>query len=234
MEDKRMKLEVLELKEIQKGQRKDGKGEWQKLSFKAKDGDGEHWFDSFSTRLFPNIVVGNTIEADVNISQREYDGNTYTDRKVTQIYVDGQPVGQKSGGGWRGKSPEELELSRKSYALSYAKDLCVADKIKLMDITKQAQVFERWMADDARTTVEPTSTAVKPTVPEKGTIAQKTATPAQENEQPMRNLGDLFRACKAFYNLTPTQVCKELGVSEKESIADIDDAWATIKAIKDN
>jgi len=109
------------------------------------------------------------------------------------------------------------------YGVKSSKELTVEQASKLIEELNSAPVA-----------VGDTATAVKPTVPEKGTIAQKTDTPTQNNEQPMRNLGDLFRACKAYYNLTPTQVCKELGVSEKESIADIDDAWAQIKAIKGN
>ena len=46
---------------------------------------------------------------------------------------------------WGGKTPEELELSCRSYALSYAKDLAVAGKIEVKDIPSLATEFYNWM-----------------------------------------------------------------------------------------
>jgi len=123
--------------------------------------------------------------------------------------------------------------------------LAIAEKTPLERLALPAADDEKpEIVEDA---VETTTTAVKPDMPqaEEDTknywpegdggpppAAQKTDTPAQKGEQPMRNLGDLFRACKAFYQLMPDQVCKELGVSGKESISDVADAWEKIKAIK--
>lgn len=145
-ETKRMKLEILEVKERQPVGEKGAV----KLNFKTKVDDKELWFFTFSTRLFEVIEAGKgqTLDADVVISTREYDGNIYTDRKVTQIYKDGQPIAVSSGGGRQyGKSPEELELSRRSYALSYAKDLAVAGKIEVNDVLTMAEVYCRWLGE---------------------------------------------------------------------------------------
>lgn len=45
------------------------------------------------------------------------------------------------------------------------------------------------------------------------------------------SLGDLFTACYKHYGLSSYQVIKELGLSCKEEIADLDDAWQQIKAL---
>lgn len=44
-----------------------------------------------------------------------------------------------------GKSPEELDLSRHSFALSYAKDLVVAGKVEVGDILSKATEFYQWL-----------------------------------------------------------------------------------------
>lgn len=180
-ETKRMKLEILEVKEKQPV----GDRGAVKLSFKAKFDDKELWFFTFSTRLFETIETGKgqTIEADVVISTREYDGNIYTDRKVTQIYKDGQPIAT-AGGRQYGKSPEELQLSRRSFALSYAKDLAVAKLIEVKDILTTAENYYRWMGEGT------ISTALKTTPKDavKKTIVKPAAPDTKQAEKDSREL----------------------------------------------
>lgn len=89
-----------------------------KLSFKARNEEGKELaYFTFTHSLFEFIQKDAEIDADIETSSREVDGNTYTDRKVTQVYKDGAPVAskqQQGGGGWRGKSPEDLRLERRS------------------------------------------------------------------------------------------------------------------------
>lgn len=70
--------------------------------------------------------------------------------------TEAQPQKQYSSG-YKGKSPEELELSRRSYALSYAKDLAVAEKIEVKQIVFFAIEFYKWLVVE----VNPTTSAVK-------------------------------------------------------------------------
>jgi len=58
-----------------------------------------------------------------------------------------QPQKQWTPSGYKGKSPEELDLSRRSYALSYAKDLAVAGIIAVKDIPRQATEFSNWLKE---------------------------------------------------------------------------------------
>lgn len=140
----RKKLAISQVKEIEKvGQR-----QIPKLKFRAADGEGkESWYETFKSTLFDLIKPGQTIEADVDTSTHEYDGQQYTDRRVVQMYVNGQPVSGKMGsqGGYRGKSPEELELSARAYALAYAKDLAMSGMMPLSEITHKADEFYAWL-----------------------------------------------------------------------------------------
>jgi hypothetical protein len=82
--------------------------------------------------------------------------------------------------------------------------------------------------------IEPETEPVKKTAP-------KTDIPVPETEQPVnlgdtvtevKNLGELFQACKDRYGMTPTQVLKELGTSDKSQVGDPAEAWGAIKELK--
>ncbi len=95
-ETKRDTLTILEAKEPQKIGDKGA----QKLVIKAKNKEGKDLqYFTFSNRLFSYLTQDAVIECDIDISTREYENQTYTDRKITQIYKDGQPVERKGGGG---------------------------------------------------------------------------------------------------------------------------------------
>lgn len=102
---KRMKLTILEVKPRQVINAERGTT---KLTFKAHNEDGEHWFYTFRNSLFETIEGGKdkTLEADVITTESEQWG---TQRDVKQLYVDGQPLGSKGrSGSWGGKSPQEI------------------------------------------------------------------------------------------------------------------------------
>ena len=86
------RLTILEVNDIEKV----GAKNIPKLGFRAKGVDSnEYPYFTFRTSLFDYIKKDTTIEADVETKTREYQGNIYHDRKVTEIYVGGQPVGEK-------------------------------------------------------------------------------------------------------------------------------------------
>lgn len=102
-------------------------------------------YSVFSKSLFPYIKLNTEIDAEVEVKE----GENWTNRKVIDIFVNGQSVKGQQQGGYRGKSPEELELSRRSYALAYAKDLAVADKIDISQILDKATEFYNWLHSGA-------------------------------------------------------------------------------------
>ena len=144
----RLKLKVLEVKEREKV----GKNQIDKLSFKASLGDGEGaWYFTFKTSLFEVIEAKGEIDAEVDISERVYDSNTYVDRKITQIYKDGQPIGGQKKGQW-GKSPEAVQLEvegrYRNTALMQAVELVKYDKLSIEAILSKADLFYKWLAGD--------------------------------------------------------------------------------------
>ena len=218
----RKNLTITQVKEIQKV----GDKQIPKLSFTAKDGDKELSYFTFKTSFFELIKEGQTINADVETSTREYDGNTYTDRRIVQIYVDGQPISGKGGGLYRGKSPEELELSAKSYALSYAKDLAVAQVIPLDKITDQADTFYKWLKGNGN----------KPILNKKEDEAwAEIASPAKEEVTPtgkkVQNITEL-KGLMAKHKIGTHEVYEILSIKGFLELADLDEAWAKIKEAK--
>jgi len=97
-------------------------------------------YSVFGKTLPSYIKEGIEIDAEVRIQQ----GDNWTNYKITDIFIDGKSVRSRQGFN-RGKSPEELELSCRSYALSYAKDLAVASKIEVGALLAQATEFYNWM-----------------------------------------------------------------------------------------
>jgi hypothetical protein len=59
------------------------------------------------------------------------------------------------------------------------------------------------------------------------------AKPASTSEFPMKNLGHLFSACLTKYKMQPDDVLKELGISSKQDIGDVQEAWQTIQSLKE-
>jgi len=115
----------------------------QKLEFLCSD--GKKWA-TFAKSLFPYIKSNSGIDADIEIREKD----NYINRLVVEIYIDGKPMREQGQQRFSrvGKSPEELELSRRSFALSYAKDLVIAEKVEMQDILSTASDFYRWFKTD--------------------------------------------------------------------------------------
>lgn len=97
-------IEVRDPKEIKPG--------LSKLCFTATNGDKQAlWYFTFNRDLFASLQAGQgkDIEADVDVAEpRTVNGQTYIDRKITQVYIDGQPVAKPAPRRPRsaGESPE--------------------------------------------------------------------------------------------------------------------------------
>lgn len=192
-----------------------------KLPFKAKDPDGKVFsYRTYDKKLFDSIVVDFEAEFEWEEKEREVNGDTIIDRKVTKVYVDGQPVVKQQGfkgGGGRSKSPEEL-------ALDYHKDR----SMYLESIFKTVAEFHRVDAvPDIDTVLNDTKKAIEfldgyhttqnipnPQKPPNPNVSQggsgKSVSP--EDKQKLNNLMEAF-------NLTPQDMRDELGMSSVEWFA---------------
>lgn len=216
-------LTITQLKEVERV----GERQIEKLSFKAKaEADKELWYFTFRTSLFDVIKEGATINADVEISSREYEGNTYTDRRVVQIYVDGQPLGAKGrGSSWGGKSPQEIASIESQVAAKLIIELRIAGIIEdEHDLYKQVL---GWCSGKLKSAAE--TKPIKPSPQE----ARLAGTPQQDGIPEIKNLGDLFRECYKRWKMNQSTVLKELNCS-KEDITDPMGAFLQIKVVRED
>jgi len=165
----RLKLEITEVSEP-----KDiGKERpWMMLEFKAKlEGEEKsHTYKAFNEKFFEHIKKGETVDCDINITSKTVEGkdgpHTYTNRKVTQIYVDGQPVNIKQSGGYRGggnyqADPAKLASEELRSRMHAIKD-CWIGKV-LMDDDPEVTLFRKWCIGEGQ--VSPPGPSPKTVVP---------------------------------------------------------------------
>lgn len=156
-------LTVLQLTEVQAGKRKSGQGDWHKLSFKAKKGEEEHWYQTFKTDLISLIQqsVNKTIECDIEITETE----NGTNRIISEIYVDGQPVGKKAGGkgAYYGRqyNPEEQDRIDARHAIETIRDVWMGDLFS-KPIPDEAKDLMLWCQQSIRKFLKVNGTVVKP------------------------------------------------------------------------
>lgn len=204
----RKNLTIIEVEEIKKV----GDKQIPKLSFLASDGETDHRYFTFRPTLFEAIKVGQIINADIETEQK----GEYTNRKVVQIYLDGQAIGGKKDG-YQGKSPEELDQTARTMSLSYAKDLAVADKIKVVEIINQADVFYNWVKKNGTPKVpevkgkEPTPSQVKsPAPPEDKLETELFGPPEAKTLPPSESKVDMDWLKESLEKLNWTDVSKWL------------------------
>lgn len=225
----RKNLTITHVEEIKKV----GDKQIPKLPFKAKDGDMELAYFTFRSSLFEAIKVGQTINADVETSSRVWDGQAYTDRKVVQIYVDGQPIGGKGQQGYRGKSPEELEQQARLMILAYAKDLAVAKIIPLESILPQADMFFQWLkgaAPKVATRAEPKAENKAPETNLEAEIFGETE-PKSSAPGKIQNVTE-FKGLLSKHKIGTREAWEILSIGSFMELVDLDEAWKRIKEAK--
>jgi hypothetical protein len=100
------------------------------MKFKAGDGEKELTYEIFAKADLIEKVkssIGQVLECEVETIEKE---NGFTDRKVHQIFVNGEPVAaKKSFNGNRGKSTEEIASIEQQCAMKMICELTIAGKI---------------------------------------------------------------------------------------------------------
>mgnify|MGYP001613737483 CR=1 FL=1 len=144
------------------------------LEFQAveagKEGGIALKYGAWSKALYPMILDGATIDAEVEVKVSEKvdaTGNPYQNRRVTQIYVDGQAV-KTGGGGFGGKgfTPKDTESIERQNVYKGLCELMAAGKLpdSWNDLLEPAHLYAL-----SRLTV---TKAVTPTTTESTTVRQ--------------------------------------------------------------
>jgi len=157
----------------------------------------------------------------------------YTNRKIVQIYVDGQPVVSKGGGRTYGKSPEELEQTARLMILAYAKDLAVAKIIHLDDITFIADNFYTWLKGGDNP-VTPTKQTKAPTEEQEFENLGKPETEKQglsPTGKKVQNIAEL-KSLLMKHKIGTAEAYEILSISAFTELTNLDEAWAKVKEAK--
>ncbi len=218
----RKKLVLVAFRPEETGERKPpAKGTWHKLTFTAKDGDNTFSYFTYSQTLIEYIKkakAGDALDADVITSTREYQGNTYTDRQVVQIYVDdkGLSVSGTSKAPWqpRRDSPETRVSIERQCSLKCACEFCKSP-VTVEQMLAVADQFYAWLrkpVQQALGSVEkPTPTSAK----------SEAKVPREQPESVDKDIEDLFPQRTARVPLRPdpktsqelAQWCKDYGLT---------------------
>ena len=218
----RMILSVLEVKEPIAVGEKGAK----KLGFRGRDKEGkEAWYFSFRNSIFDYIKLGTDIDVEVETSERKYQGNTYVDRKVTQLFVNGQPMGGQQASGQRGRydSPEQRTSIEAQTAFKGVVELMVAGIIKPEYLLAKAAI--NWAADRFGIKYLPEAKAATKKA-EKAQPAQPAKVP-EFNGSHITNYGELWSRCKN-YGMTKAEGLKLASVKDQSELTDLDEAWKII------
>ena len=195
--------------------------------------------------FFPSLKADVKLDCDIETKTTEKDGNTWTNHNLTQIYIDGKPMTEKkawAGGGYRGKSPEELIVERRSIERQTSLKLAVecwglntgeGKERDLFQVLIIADVFYKWisMGDMPK---QPVVATPQPLEQVMGSLSSKTVTTPVSDEVVPQNLGELYTA--VLKRFTPAQkratsakeYIAKLGITAEE-LKDISKAWKEIK-----
>ena len=248
----RIKLTVTEAKEPQEVGSKGAK----KLSFKGKSTDGkELWYFSFKTSLFDSIKKDAELDAEVETKSREVDGNTYVDRQVQQLFVDGQPVGstpqsRAQGGYSRQSNPEERASIESQVAAKIVCELLVEKIINVTDTLGKALISWCSVRLTSGNAPEAPKTGVNGTKPAPSTDRAGTEPKAEASGSGEKPKGDkppkatrdpasiktimqLMSACFQDFQLQPKGILAEMGVnSQAELIETPEECYRKIAAVR--
>ncbi len=143
---------------------KDGK-HWKKFDVHTTDGVTLSSFDNTVSNLHP----GDVAEVEVELKGK------YTNLKAFKV-LSAAPITEQTAAP-RVSHSESPELRRRSYALSYAKDMAVGKLIEIGDIIKWANTFNTFLSS-----ANPTIPANQPRISEKRPFSSAgTSPPAKTN-----------------------------------------------------
>jgi len=214
----RKTLTILEVKPAQSATNKKTGKPYQMLTFSANDKGATNKYVCFNPNLFSLVRQGETIDADVETSSHWHEGQEYQDRKVTQIYKDGQPMNVKQR---YGKSPEEIQSIKAQVAAKAITEMFVADKLDLfIDSQNYLAIGLREWLKTALIQDNPLAD-VKP-------IPAETIHTESKDEPKVETLTQL-KGLMSKHKVGTHEAYEILSINSFMELVDLDEAWEKIK-----
>ena len=192
-----------------------------------------------------------------DIEERDRPDSQYgPDRNINQIYVDGNPVSQKQGGGgWKGRSLEDdlvLEgVKRRSIegqtmaAQVGAIVLAVVQGASMEGVGIDAETFKRlegkyWQVVEKGLDNYLAQPKAQEPAPKRDQRAQDKSQASSKTEKvskdappvtdPIKHVGDLLtRAGKLKPSVNPAEVATACGVTRTDEIKDLEECWKKVQ-----
>lgn len=219
-------MQDIKVKEIKPVTSKSGKKFWVVMDEKGAE------FTTFDEAI-QQVTIGSLLAIEPKISGKYVNIESWEIKEETKETLSALP----SNGKHYGKSPEELELSRRSFALSYAKDLAVAERIDVCDIAGVATDFYKWLKEGQRILplTRPVSTLGINESEENPEPEAEESPKFKRDPGTIKSFGALYTACRDDFGLTRQQVWAELGVNMQEEIIQVPaDCYRTIATPRSN
>ncbi len=179
------------------------------------DGEDHISYETWSEQIAEHVKVGATLDAEVEFTVTESQGQTYHHNKVFQLYVDGKPVRtEQSKGNWRPQedSPEKRKSIEDQKRSDLISQLSIADKITQENIL--VVKLCKWLELLGETTQK---------------VDKAQPTPAGQQAQAsgngFSNAGEFLSKCLVELKLSKTQVLKQLAVADITDIKDFKAAY---------
>ena len=231
-EKRRAKIKVLSV-----GEPKSFEGGGTVLHFKAQEEGVTNalTFETWVTELFETIKASVDKVIEVDVKEVPSKNGEFVNNRVGQVYINGQGVKQRGGGGYKGDgdSPEKRASIEAQTSAIIIKDLWVGDKIPDDDdlVYKLKAYLSRKIDQKVYTPPAPAPKAsVKQADKDSAELWDGMQSESKDNgKRSFENLGQFLTACLKELGLDRTAVLANLTITKTSEIVDYDKAWDTLK-----
>jgi hypothetical protein len=187
-----------------------------RLAFKAREGDKEYIYTTFSEKLMGLIQKGETLDINYDLKERKSGQGAFFDRSVTQA--------EKHRGTIRGRAVAFKANTEVQTAVKAVTELQIAGLEVSDDLIDARNNWLRQILTGMRETVS-------------GSEGRSEPVPRRDSSIEMKTVGDLLTACHKRWNMNRTQVLGELGVADLKSLdtpAALLSAFVRLQKVKEN
>lgn len=196
-------------------------------SFKGRDGNNDVYFQTFSKTIADSLKPELEVEIEYEKSTRAVGENTYTDRIVNQMWIDGKPVREdKKQFTSRGKSPEEILSIEQQVAVKLINEKILIDKAD----SEEIQAVKNYEKDKLKEYWPQKTTKPTPAQPQ-----GQPAIPKEESKPSLPSFktpGEFVAYCQKEFEISATELFNELNVHKATEIKDYQTAYEQIKAVR--